>query len=82
MIKKLSTLSNNLVWGFLGAHAHKPDIYANCIDGFVPYLVDKRCLFYATAKEVVIVCVDITTSRIEELADESAVLATLEEDTK
>lgn len=70
MIKKLSTLSNNLVWGFLGAHAHKPKVYANSIDGFVPYLVDKRCLFYATEKEVVIVCFDITTSRCEELADE------------
>ena len=70
MIKKLSTLNKILVWGFLGAHAHKPEIYANCIDGFVPYIVDMRSLFFATEKEVIIVCVDNTSAHSEELADE------------
>lgn len=70
MIKKLSTLNKYLVWGFLGAHAHKPEIYANSIDGFVPYIVDKRSFFFATEEEVIIVCVDITSAHSEELADE------------
>ena len=70
MFTRLSLLSKNLVWGFLGAHAHKPQVYARKIEDFVPFIADKQAYLFATEEEAIIVCIDIMPPHTDELADE------------
>jgi len=70
MFTRLCKLNKNLIWGFLGSHARKPNVYARNIDGLVPCLDGNPAYFFATGREVLIVCVDLMPPHSEELADE------------